>query len=169
MKFFLNPRDRAELHQLFQTNKRNYAVTDLLSMYFHSCARSLTKKEIFQEMEKRGADEETAFFFCLMRLMNVDPGEYRRFDSIRKGIHRLDPSRYEKNPFLQHIRFPESWKGNARFSTIRIFPMRGSLTPISKSIPTMRIGKFVPSVFHAAIRFSLADSKRNYLDESHSQ
>lgn len=125
MKFFLNPRDRAELHQLFQTNERNYAVTDLLSTYFHSCARSLTKKEIFQEMEKRGGDEETAFFFCLMRLMNVDPGEYGLFDSIRKGIHRLDPSRYEKNPFLQHIRFPESWKGNARFFNDSYLPYEG--------------------------------------------
>ncbi len=103
-----------KIEEINSYRKKNFKALSFVASYLNNCP-TLVTKDIIKDItggEKSG--EESAFAAFLANVFSEDDGEVKWLEKeyLFKGIKRLSPEEYLKNPYFSNIKIPKIKAGN---------------------------------------------------------
>ena len=103
-----------KIEEINSYRKKNFKALSFVASYLNNCP-TLVTKDIIKDItggEKSG--EERAFAAFLANVFSEDDGEVKWLEKeyLFKGIKRLSPEEYLKNPYFSNIKIPKIKAGN---------------------------------------------------------
>lgn len=130
MLFNLSQEEKVKFARLAETFDQNYRATQLFSKYLNEEADFVTSEIMNDLMSEVDVDEEFAFAMVLSSLFSLESEtnpEDRRFerDMLVPAVRKLNPARYENDPYYKNIKMPEVEAAGWKYTTETYPPYRG--------------------------------------------
>lgn len=151
MLFNLNQEEKEKFARLADIFDENYRATQLFSKYLNEEPDFVTTEIMNDLMKEVDVDEEFAFAMVLSSLFSLEsetnPAD-RRFERnmLIPAVRRLDPAKYENDPYYMNIKMPEVEAAGWKYTTETYPPYRGfvcdDIIPDANFREIPRIGYF---------------------------
>lgn len=129
MEFKLNQTEKEKIEKLLETNENNYNISEMYLYYYYNCARDIKKNDIDAMIKFNKLNNKEAFFYSLMSLLEIDISDQDSLHMAMKycydGIHQLEISDYQNNPYLKNIKLSNSNLSNIRINYDSYLPYEG--------------------------------------------
>lgn len=102
------------IEEINNRKRLNFYVFSLVASYLNNCPDLVTRETIDEITNGIKENEERAFVSFLSNVFFEDDQEIKLLEKeyVSKGVKRLSPEEYLKNPFLENIKIPEITKNN---------------------------------------------------------
>ncbi len=146
------------LDEVNRRRERNYKILSFVASYLNNCPDLVTEEIINEITNGKKSGEERAFASFLANVFSENDEEIRWLEReyLFKGVKRLSPEEYLKNPYLTNIKIPqikeENWDlGFQSYEPYEGFIYRDLLT-LDDYVEVPQIGYFgekflFPTVF----------------------
>ncbi len=155
------------IKRIEEINKRkemNFHVFTLVASYLNNCPDLVTRETMEEITNGVKANEQRAFVSFLANVFSENESEIKLIEKeyLSKGVKRLSPEEYLKNPFFENIKIPEIKEGNWNFGYQSYKPYEGFIYRDIEVLPSYteipQIGYFdtkftYPTVFENGVEW----------------